>query len=306
MSNSSPSSAWKIAVPTVILYASGYPVGSAAVAVMSPLLVIVIRFALSAIVLWTIVAIRRPSVPSRSQIMHAAVAGLLVQGVQFIALYWALSQGVGSGLAALVIALNPVMTATLLTIFTSHRESGRGLVALVLGAIAVAVACAPQILEDPSIGLPVIAVVAAMFGLTTGGLYQQRNCAGMDPILITAIGVTASLPVSVGAMLSAPIEVTNWALAAFLLVVMVGLSSVGATILYATCIARFGARVASVLFAVIPSVAGLLAWVFLGEALSLFTIVGLLMGAAACLVQFSAHGDARTTQESHARKVPVE
>lgn len=63
-----------------------------------------------------------------------------------------------------------------------------------------------------------------------------------------------------------PGEVTNWPHAIALLAVMVVVSSIGATTLYAMCIGRAGARAASILFAVIPATATLMAWIALGAA----------------------------------------
>lgn len=275
----------RLAIPTVLLYAAGYPIGSAAVAVMSPFLVIALRFAASAALLWVIVAVRRPKMPNRRLVMHAMVAGLMTQGVQFIGLYWALAHGVSAGLAALIIALNPVITAGLMAIVLGHRETRRGMMALALAVAAVVLACAPKIAADSSVGPAVAVVVLAMIGLSAGGIYQGKFCSGMDVWLVTALGLTASTPFAVVFAVSSPIVVTDLPKAVILLVVMVVFTSVGATTLYSACIKAAGARAASILFAVIPAAAAVMAWVALDESLSVFAIGGLVLGAAACILQ---------------------
>lgn len=275
----------RLAVPTVVLYAAGYPIGAAAVAVMSPFLVIALRFAASAAVLWAIVAVRRPRWPSRRVVGHAAVAGLMTQGVQFLGLYWALAHGVPSGLGALVIALNPVFTAGLMAVVLGHRESRRGVFALILAAAAVVLACAPKIVADHDVGVGVVAVVVAMVGLSAGGVHQGRFCADMDVRLVTAVGLTASTPFAAVFAMASPDHVTDLPRALVLLVLMVVFSSVGATTLYSACIKASGARAASILFAVIPAAASVMAWVALGESLSPLSIGGLALGAGACLAQ---------------------
>lgn len=272
----------------MVLYALGYPLGAATVAVMSPFLVILLRFAASAVLLWAIVAVRRPVRPSRGHVIHASAAGLLTQGVQFLALYWALANGVSSGLAALLIALNPVATAALMALMLGHRESRLGLLSLALGTTGVVFACAPKIIADPSVGAGLIAVVIAMLGLSLGGIYQGRHCAAMDPLTVTAIGLTASTPFAGIAVLLTPTHVVDWPQALVLLAAMVVLTSVGATTLYSACIKRSGARAASILFAAIPAAASLIAWLGLGEALSVFTVIGLVLGATACYLQSKA------------------
>lgn len=277
-----------LVVPTVLLYAAGYPIGAATIAVMSPFLVILIRFVASATLLWGVLAIRGITLPPRRQMGHAALAGLLTQGVQFIGCYWGLSHWVPAGLTALIVALNPVVTSAIMMVTLGHRESRLGVVALVLATVSVTLACAPSLVADHHLGVGVIAVIVGMLGLSVGGIHQGRHCSGMDPLLITAIGISASTPLAGVAALATPTHVTDWPRAIVLLVVMVVLSSIGATSLYAACIARSGPRAASILFAVIPSVAGVMAWIGLGESLSPPAIVGLVLGAAACVVQSRA------------------
>ncbi|MCP2160169.1 DMT family transporter [Williamsia serinedens] len=277
-----------LAVPTVLLYAAGYPIGAATIAVMSPFLVILIRFAASAVLLWGVLAVRRVPLPPRRQLGHAAIAGVLTQGVQFLGCYWGLSHGVPAGLAALIVALNPVATSAIMMAALGHRESRWGVAALVLATVSVVLACAPSLVADHHLGVGIVAVIVGMLGLSVGGIHQGRRCVGMDPMLITAIGVTTSTPLAALVAVASPMHVTDWPRAGVLLVVMVVFSSIGATSLYAACIARSGPRAASILFAVIPSVAGVMAWIGLGEALSPLAVVGLVLGAVACVAQSRA------------------
>ena len=278
----------RLVVPTVVLYGAGYPLGTATVQVMSPFLVIFLRFALSAAILWAIIVVRRTRLPSGKKFRQAAIAGLLTQGVQFLGLYWALANGVSSGLGSLIIALNPVVTASLMALFLGHRENYRGYVSLLLGASAVIVACTPKLLADHSIGGAIFVVIIAMLGLSVGGIYQGRRLSDVDPWVVTAIGVTASTPFAAIATFTSPIEITNLPRALTLVAIMTVLTSVGATTLYAACIRQSGARAASILFAVIPAAASIMAWVWLGEKLSALTIIALILGGAACIMQSKA------------------
>ncbi|KQR99891.1 hypothetical protein ASG12_03780 [Williamsia sp. Leaf354] len=297
----------RLAAPTVLLYAAGYPIGAATVAVMSPFLVIALRFTLSAALLWVIVAIRRPARPTRRQMGHAMVAGLMTQGVQFIGLYWALDHGVPAGLAALVIALNPVVTAGLMIVFLGQRESRRGALALGLAAAAVVLACAPKIVADHGIGLGIVAVIVAMVGLSAGGIYQGRFCADMDVWMVSALGLTASTPAAAVFAVTSPEHTTDLPRALILLAVMIVFSSVGATTLYSACIKASGARSASIVFAVIPAAASVMAWIALGESLSPLTMGGLVLGAAACVLQArSTPADTTPPSEDDAVTAPPE
>lgn len=178
--------------------------------------------------------------------------------------YWALANGGSSGRGSLIIALNPVVPASLLSLFLGHRESRRGLVALALGTCAVVVACTPKLIADHSIGGAIVAVL----GLSVGGIYQGRHLSNIDPFMVSAIGLTASTPVAAIATVTAPVHVTDWPKAILLVVIMTVLTSVGATTSYAACIRQSGARAALILFAVIPAAARLMAWIGLGENLT--------------------------------------
>ncbi|GAA5050955.1 DMT family transporter [Nocardia callitridis] len=309
----------RLAGPTAILYAAGYPIGAATVAVMSPFLVISLRFAASAVLLWGVVVARHvlgarggaaaPRVSplsDRRKVGHAMIAGLLTQGVQFLGAYWGLAHGVSAGLAALVIALNPVMTAALLAVFLGQRQSRRGVVALGLAAAAVVLACLPKIVHDHAVGPGVIAVIIAMLGLSVGGVYQGRHCSNMDPWVVNALGLTASTPVAALTLLFSPVTTTDLPRALILLTVMVVISSMIGTTLYSACIKRAGAMAAAILFAVIPAITSLIAWAFLGEQLSILTLVGLLLGAGACALQAaSARQKGRAVTSDEAPRPPA-
>jgi drug/metabolite transporter (DMT)-like permease len=225
------------------------------------------------------------------------VAGLRTQGVQFLGMYWGLAHGVASGLGSLVIALNPVVTAALMAVVLRHRESRRGALALVLATAAVVLACAPKIAQDHSAGPGIAAVVVAMLGLSAGGVYQGRHCSDLDPCLVSALGLTASTPLA-GAMAAlSPVSTSDLPRALTLLAAMVVFSSVGAMTLYSACLRQAGARATSILFAVIPALASVLAWTALGEELSPMTLGGLTLGAAACALQARAGKAKRTPPE---------
>src|SRR5246127_1871423 len=100
-----------------VLYAMGYPIGTLAVTAISPMAVLVLRFGLAAIIRasWTILA--RAAWPRGTQLGHVAVAGLLIQAVQFCALYQAVRLGAPAVLCAVVIAMNPVTTTILAATF---------------------------------------------------------------------------------------------------------------------------------------------------------------------------------------------
>lgn len=121
------------AVALTFLYALGYPIGALSVSAMTPMLVLVARFALAGAILATWALIARAVWPTGRTLCHVIVAGLLMQAVQFCALYEALEHGAPAVLGAVVISMNPVVTAVLAALFLDERLNRWRLVALALG-----------------------------------------------------------------------------------------------------------------------------------------------------------------------------
>jgi drug/metabolite transporter (DMT)-like permease len=98
-------------------YALGYPIGALAVSVMSPMAVLVFRFGLAAAILggWGLLA--GVAWPSGRTLAHVLISGLLAQGLLFTCLYLALLHGAPAVLGAVVISMNPVVTALLAAAF---------------------------------------------------------------------------------------------------------------------------------------------------------------------------------------------
>ncbi|MFK4760588.1 DMT family transporter [Microbacterium sp. ZW T5_45] len=267
---------------TAVLYALNYPLGALALQSMSAFLMITLRFLVTAVVMWLVVLLVRPSLPQGRAWWHAVGAGLLVQGAQFLGAYWAMSHGVGAGVTALIVAMNPVVVTLLTSILERRRDSWRSYGPVVLGAIAVILACVPRIARDPSLGAAALAVVLALLGLAIGSVWQARALSDVSPVSFTAIGVTASFPLAAVFALSVPRRVDpgahTWAL--FVIVALVGL--VGTT-LYATSVRVVGPRRASMMFAVIPALAAVGSWVLLDEPLDAGILIALVLGCAACL-----------------------
>lgn len=271
-----------LAGTTAFFYALGYPIGALAVRAATPGVVLLSRFTLSALLLALIVRVRHLAWPRGTQLGHAAVVGLLTQGVQFVGCYEAMHSGVSPVLVALVIAMNPVVTAVIATRVLAERITVRSLAAVVLALLAVCSAFAGRIVRvghgDPG----VLWVVAAVLGLSAGGVYQQRFLHEGHPVANNAVGVTvALLPAAVFAALT-PQSVTDPRQAAWTIGVLVVANSVIAASLYLAAIRRAGASAVSLLFGVIPSIAALLSWLITGERPDVGVLVGLVLGSLAC------------------------
>lgn len=286
----------------VSAYAMNYALTALTIQHVSPFLMLTLRWGMSAIILWAILAVRRTPLPRGRLLLESAGAGILVQGAQFIGTYWAIAHGVGAGMVSLIIAMNPVVTAALTTVVLRRRETRRGLVSLALGLGAVLLACVPRVLSDPRIGPMVLAAVGSLIGLACGSLWQGRRLHDVDPVAFNAIGVSASLPLSLGLLAGERVHLDGgsrtWSLIALIAVIGV----IGTT-LYSLLVRRLGARDASVLFSVIPAATALAAWIVLSERMGVTALIALVLGAVACALQLG--GRHRSESEPRPEHSPL-
>ena len=263
-------------------YALGYPVGALAVSAMSPMAVLVLRFGLAGVILSGWALITRVTWPTGRARVHVLVSGLLTQALQFICLYLALLHGAPAVLGAVVISMNPVVTALLAAMFLGERLTWMRVGALVLGVVAVLAACAGRLFAMGGVDTVILLLLAALVSLAAGGVYQQRFCSGVDFRATAALqNAVAVLPVAALATIT-PFEVTDPRKAAGAVAAVVLFNATLCMTLYVRAINNHGAAAVAMLFTVIPAVAGLLSWLMLGQRPDIGIGIGLLVGAAAC------------------------
>jgi drug/metabolite transporter (DMT)-like permease len=277
-----PTMPFRTAFVLTFLYALGYPIGALAVSVMSPMAVLVFRFGLAAAILagWAMMA--KVSWPKGRTLIHVLISGLLAQGLLFTCLYVALLHGAPAVLGAVIISMNPVVTAVLAATFLGESLTLMRVGALVLGVLAVLAACAGRLMMVGGVDSAVLLLLVSLFSVAAGGVYQQKFCRGVD------FRATASLqnavcvaPVVVLAALM-PLTVTNPWKAAGAVAAVVLLNATLCMTMYVRAVNDYGAAAVAMLFAVIPAVAGLLSWLMLGQRPDIGIAVGLVVGAVAC------------------------
>jgi len=271
-----------------LFYAIGYPVGTLAVTAMTPMAVLVLRFGLATVILagWAIVA--KAAWPRGAQFGHVLVAGLLIQAVQFCCLYEAVLLGAPAVLCAVVIAMNPVITTILAAAFLRESIGTVRIAALALGVVAVLAACARRLMSTHGIDPVIALLLVALLGLSAGGVYQQRYCAGVDFRTMSAMqNAVAFIPAGVLTLLT-PYAVHDATKATIAIAGVVLLNATVAVSLYVRAISVHGAAAVTMLFALIPPVAAVLSWFMLGQRPDVGIAIGLVVGGLACWLNSKA------------------
>jgi drug/metabolite transporter (DMT)-like permease len=263
-------------------YALGYPIGALAVSAMSPMAVLVFRFGLAGAILsgWALIA--RVTWPTGRTLVHVLITGLLAQALQFICLYVALMHGAPAVLGAVVISMNPVVTAVLAAMFLGEGLTWTRVGALVLGVFAVLAACARRLFAIGGVDSVVLLLMVALIALAVGGVYQQRFCSDVDFRASSALQNGVSLLPAAALATVMPWHVIDPWKAAGAVAAVVLLNATLCMTLYVRAINNYGAAAVAMLFAVIPAVAGLLSWLMLGQRPDIGVGIGLVAGAAAC------------------------
>nr|WP_315412511.1 DMT family transporter [uncultured Pseudomonas sp.] len=141
---------------------------------------------------------------SWAQVRHYAVIGFLSQFLYLSCLYVAIQNGLPPGIAAIIAALQPLMTAALSTGSATERSGGWQWIGLMISFAGVSIVIAGQHGSDAgNVGwVMYVLPLAAALGLTLATLYERRTVQKKDvglvlPLfiqsLLTLIGFTGAV-----------------------------------------------------------------------------------------------------------------
>ncbi|MDH3282171.1 MAG: EamA family transporter, partial [Gammaproteobacteria bacterium] len=208
--------------------------------------------------------------------LHVAVAGILIHATYLGGVFVAIHRGLPAGTAALVTALQPLLTAIAAGPYLGERITARQWIGLILGLFGVLLVVQRKLgVSEGDIGA-VIAALIAVLGITAGTLYQKRHGGAMDVRTGSVVQFGASALVILPlAWLSETMEVRWSSEFVFALGWLCVVLSLGAISLLLWLI-RHGAaaRVAS-LFYMVPPATAVTAWILFDETFGLDGLIGM-------------------------------
>jgi drug/metabolite transporter (DMT)-like permease len=270
-----------LAMPAVfvLIWATGFVVARLGMPHAPPMKFLSWRFAFSIVcfVVWVAVAgVKMPA--DRTQVKHLAITGILVQAGYLAGVWSAVKLGMGAGLAALLVGLQPVLTAY----WVSSRGgsvSARQWLGLALGFAGVALVVWDKLGVGEISAANLAFAVGALLSITVGTLYQKRYVAPCDVRSAGLVQFGAALVVTLPLALLET-ESMRWngeligAMAWSVLVMTLG----GSSLLY-LLIQRGAATAVTSLMYLVPPCTALMAWLLFGEAVTVFTVLGLALTA---------------------------
>ena len=177
----------------VLIWSTGFIVAKFGLPYAPPLTFLLLRFTGVLLVLLPLVLLFRAPWP-HGRIRHVAVAGMLLQAGYLAGVWCAIKIGMPAGLSALIVGLQPILTAFAAPLL-GESVRGRQWLGLALGLCGVGLVVANKI---SLIGLSTASIALCVFALlciTAGTLYQKRYCAHFDLRTGTAIQFMASIVV---------------------------------------------------------------------------------------------------------------
>lgn len=284
---------WLIAAPVVflLLWSGGYTVAKIGLAYAPPMTLLALRYACVVAIMSIALALVRPPMPKTWRGWgHLALVGFLIQTVYFGMTYLAFINGVAAGTAALLISFQPICVAILAPRWTGEATSWRqwgGFLLALAGTVAVIVSRS-EIETPPLAGLVFAAL--GLFGITAATLWEKRFGLSYHPIPANLIGYAAGLIGILPFMAFLEEASVMWTASFFwaLAYLVIGNSVIAVGLLLAMIRAGEVSKV-SALFFLVPPLAALIAWIFLGEIMPPVAWAGLAAAGVGVLLATRKH-----------------
>lgn len=264
----------------VLLWSSGFILARYGTQTAEPATLLALRFFLAGLILAG-VAVAFPqlkkSTLTGNQIVHAAIAGILLQAIYLGGVFAGVSLGIGAILSSLIVSIQPILTVLLASVWLLEPVTSRKLLAVVLGFVGVCLVISEWGVSQTSLSPAGIGFcVSGLFGITLGTLYQKRFCQNMDLHINMAIQYFASalflLP------FAAYVETFSLTWSGQLVLVLIWLIfvlSIAAVFLLMWLIKEGEASKVSTLFFLVPPVVAIEAWILFDEPLTWRVITGM-------------------------------
>lgn len=274
----------------VLIWSTGFVVARFGMPHGGPMAFLSWRYGFSILVFGLWVAWTRAVWPrQRAQWWHLAVTGVLIHAGYLGGVWAAVKGGLGAGLAALIVGLQPMLTALWLSARGHdgqhpHRGAGPAVgrqqwLGLCLGLAGLVLVVADKLRLGEARPLTVGLAVLALASITIGTLYQKRWVQACDVRTANSVQLMAALVVTLPlALLEAdPVHWHSQAVGAMAWSVLV-LTLGGSSLLYLLIQRGAATRVTSLMYLVPPCTA-VLAWLLFDEALTAAVLAGMALAA---------------------------
>lgn len=274
---------WLRAMPVVfvLIWSTGFVVARLAMPHAPPMGFLAVRFALSTALfgVWALVS-GAVWPKGRTQWGHLAVTGSLMHAGYLGGVWAAVKLGLGAGTVALIVGLQPLLTAVWMSAQgPSQRVSPRQWLGVLLGLGGLLLVVGHRLSAGHATALNVGLAVVGLAGITVATLYQKRWVAPCDVRTAACVQLLAAFVVTLPLSLLET-ESMRWhpdlllAMAWSVLALTLG----GSSLLY-LLIQRGAATGVTSLMYLVPPCTALLAWLMFGEPITIWLVAGMALTA---------------------------
>jgi len=264
----------------VVLWSSGFIGAKLGVAYVEPFTFLSLRFAFVLALMLPLALVFRAKWPATPrEAAHIGIAGALIQGGYLGGCFSAVFHGMPAGVTALIVGLQPIVTAFAAAPFLKERVTAIQWLGLALGFGGVVLVMWQKIslegLTPASIGWAVLALLS----ITAGTVYQKRYCPSFDlrtgSVIQFAVALGLLLPL---AYVTETMQVDWTGRFVFALAWLVLVLSIGAISLLFYLIEHGEATRLASLFYLTPISTAAMAYFIFGETLRILALAGMVIG----------------------------
>jgi drug/metabolite transporter (DMT)-like permease len=249
----------------VMVWGSGFVVTRVALEYAAPFTYIGVRYAIAFAVAMLAFGLHAAWPRTPAMWGHAAIAGVLSHAGYLGGSHYAQRWGLSAGVTALILALQPMLTAVVMSRWLHERLTVLQMLGVAVGLGGVALVVGHRVDGAALSWASLLAVGWALACVTGGTLYQRQFCAAVDLRAAVCIHFAASalLLLPLGAAFEGFDIRWNWQIAATLLYHVV-LASIGAYTILHLLLRRGHATSVTSLIYLTPPVAALVEWAVYG------------------------------------------
>ena len=250
----------------VLLWSTGFVGAKYGLPYADPFIFLGIRVLIASVILFAIASIMKSPIAIGSKAISSSVLiGFFLHACYLGGVFFAISQGLPAGVAAVVTSLQPVLVSILAVKVLGERLRTKQLAGLFLGLIGVVLVLGPSFNADiPTVG--VIAIFVALIGSTGATLLQKKIGSGIPLVAGTAYQYLGSGAVLLAIAVATGGTSIQWS-GKFVLafIWLIAVLSVGAILLLLWLLNTGSAASVSSLFYLVPPATAVEAFFLFGE-----------------------------------------
>ena len=263
----------------VLIWSTGFIVARFGMPYAPPMSFLMWRYGLSMLCFLVWIRWARVAWPStREQWLHLGVTGVLMHAGYLGGVWASVKAGMGAGLSALIVGLQPVLTAVWLS-SRGGSVSRRQWWGLLLGLAGLVLVVWRKLGSLEVSAWTLVCAVTALLSITAGTLYQKRHVQPCDVRTANTVQLMAAAIVTLPlALLESESMVWHPQLMGAMAWSVLGMTLGGSSLLY-LLIQRGAAASVSSLMYLVPPCTAVIAWFLFDEPVTVATLAGIALTA---------------------------